>query len=156
MNKSGEYFLLFAIGQLKVALSLDYVSRAIRAVEFKELPGAPEIVTGIINIAGEVIPILNFRKRFKLENKPLAEEDKIIIVNSASLRLGFLVDDIIGLHPVSDKELKSAGDIIPGTDQIIEGVAVINKEVVIIHNLNKFLSLNEEKQLNKALEKQSE
>ena len=152
-SDANEFYLILSISRLKIALSLSVVSRAIRVVEISPLPGAPPIALGILNLGGIVIPILNFRKRFGLKNKSISASDKLVIVNTPNLQFGFIVDEIIGLKPLSEKNIKESENIIPGIDRILDGVAVLENELILIHDVEKFLSLHEENQIKKAIQK---
>lgn len=157
MNKEidNEYILSFRIGRLNLGIYLNIIERAIRAVQISPLPGAPTIASGIINLGGKAIPVVNFRKRFGLKNKQAEPGDKMIIVRSTTLLFGFLADDIIGLKNIKNKSFSESAGMLPGTNKLVEGVAVIDDEMILIHDVNKFLSIKEEKQLSNALEKKS-
>lgn len=147
-----EYIFVFSLDSLKIGLLLKDVHRAIRAVAVSPLPGAPSIVLGIINLGGKVIPIVNFRERFDLKDKPVTLSNKIIIVHSPNLQFGLVADDIIGLLNVKNEDYSNSGEIVPGACGIVEGVAIKDDEMILIHNTSQFLSAEEEIQLSKALE----
>ena len=153
MNIDNEYILSFRIGSLKLGISLNLIDRVIRAVQISNLPGAPPIVKGIINIRGNALPIVNFRKRLKLRPKEAIPSDNIIIVNSSTLTFGFLADEITGLKNIEHKTFYKSEDILPLNNEIVKGVMVIDDEMVLIHDIDKFLSLEEEKKITQALNK---
>ena len=150
-----EYIIYFSIAQLKIGLFIKDVHRVIRAVEITPLPGAPEIVQGIVNVEGEIIPVVNFRKRFQLNDKKISQTDKILIVKSTHLDFCFFSDDVIDLKLISMDRITKSENLIPGTDKLIEGITLVENEIILIHDISKFLSMGEEKQIKKAIDNAS-
>lgn len=145
--------LVFSIDKINFGVLSNVVERVVHAVELSELPGAPTIVDGVINLAGDTIPIVNFRKRLKKKKKPIRLSDKIIIVKTDDLKFGFFIDFIVGLKDVNITKYKETDEVIPHTNIIVEGVAIIDKELVLIHDVNKFFTIQEKNKLSDALEK---
>ena len=67
-----DQLLVFALGDQRCALYLPVVDRVVRMVEITPLPKAPDIVLGVVNVHGEVIPVINVRKRFGLPQRDIA------------------------------------------------------------------------------------
>lgn len=149
--KNDEYIFCFALNTLKIGLLIKDVHRLIRAVEVTPLPGSPSIVSGIINVGGKIIPVIDFRKKFNLKSKAISPSDTIVIVNSESMNLCFFTEEVIGLRTFNEDSFSPSDVIIPESENLVKGVAVIENEIILIHDINKFLSLVEEKQLKKAL-----
>lgn len=146
-----EYILSFSIEDLKLGIFLNLIERVIRAVETTPLPGAPKIVYGVINLGGKTIPIVDFRKRLKLKKKEAIPSDNIVIVKSTNITFGFYTDEILGLKNINKQTFSTTGELIPGKNDLIEGITIIENEMILIHDVNKFLSLSEVNQLSKAL-----
>lgn len=146
-----EYILSFSIESVKLGISLNLTERVIRAIEVSPLPGAPAIVSGVINLGGTSIPIVDFRKRLKLKKKDVIPSDNIIIVKSATITFGFFTDEVLGLKNIKHQAYSTIGEMIPGSNELIEGITIIENEMILIHDVNKFLSLAEVKQLSKVL-----
>lgn len=150
-----EFILIFTINKLKLGVTLDITQRVIHAVEITPLPGAPGIVEGLINLEGNTLPVINIRKRLNLESKKIVPSDKIIVVHTEDISFAFFADEVIGLKEININSIKKSSDLLPETNELIEGIVVIKNEIVLIHNVNKFLSLWEQKKLKKALNKNS-
>jgi len=149
MNDLNSLFI-FSLGNQQFALHLFTVERIVRAVEVTPLPKVPEIVFGIINMQGRIIPVINIRKRFCLPEKEIEPSDQFIIANTSNRVVALVVDSVIGVIQHPGQEIISAGEILPTIDYV-EGVIKIKGDIVLIHNLKQFLSLEEEKTLDKAL-----
>ncbi len=75
--------LVFALDERRFAIALSAVSSVIRAVEVTPLPQSPEIVMGVINVRGTIIPVVNLRKRFGVQDRGLRISDFILIAHTA-------------------------------------------------------------------------
>ncbi|MBI5407991.1 MAG: purine-binding chemotaxis protein CheW [Nitrospirae bacterium] len=145
MNKSGQLFVFLLDGQ-RYAVPLTSVSRVIRAIMVSRLPGAPEIVEGVINVHGEVIPVINIRKRFGLPEREMDIDDQIIIAHTPKLKIAFIADSVEGVIEGSDQAVSPMENIFPHVEYV-EGVITFDGKMVFIHDLEKDLKFNEEELL---------
>lgn len=151
MTKDEIKTVLFKLDERTFALHLESVDRIIRAVEVTPLPKAPEIVLGIINVHGEVIPVVDIRKRFSLPDKKISLTDQIIIVKTSKRKIGFFADSAEGYKQVPEEEIVHDSQIWQGIEYV-DGVIRISDEMVLINNLEKFLMIDEENQIDSALD----
>jgi purine-binding chemotaxis protein CheW len=89
-----QHLMVFSLEAQRFALPLDAVERIVRAVEVTYLPGAPEIVLGVVNIQGRVVCVVNLRKRFGLPERGPELTDQLIIARSAQRSVALLVDSV--------------------------------------------------------------
>ena len=151
MNASIQ-LVVFTLDSLRFALPLSAVERAIRIIEIVPLPKAPDIVIGVINLHGQIIPVVNIRKRFNLSEKEVNLNDHIVISHSKKRLLGILVDNITGVLEFPEHKIITADKIISGIEYV-EGVVKLEDGIILIHDIDKFLSLEEEKALTDAVNK---
>ncbi len=149
MDISGLMVGLTLDGQ-RYALRLAQVDRVIRAVEITPLPQAPEIVAGVINVQGQVIPVVNIRKRFRLPEREIILSDQIVIAHTSRRPVALIVDGTDGVIEFPEHRVVHAGKILPDMEYV-EGIAKLEDGMILIHDLDKFLSLEEEKTLDRAL-----
>ena len=134
----------------RYALRLSTVERVIRAIEITPLPKAPEIVLGIVNIGGRIVPVVNVRKRFRLPEKEIELGDHLILGQTGRRPVALVVDEVSSVVERPEREVITAQEILPGLEYV-QGVAKLEDGVILIHDLDKFLSLEEEAALDKAL-----
>ncbi len=133
------------------ALHLAVVDQVVRMVEVTPLPGAPEIVDGIINVQGRIIPVVNMRKRFGFGLRAVSNTDHIVIARTTRRPVALVVDAVSGVLEYSGQEAVAAQDVLPDLEHI-EGVVKFSDGLILIHDLDKFLSLEEETALEQAME----
>jgi purine-binding chemotaxis protein CheW len=142
--------VVFALDAQKFALYLSSVERVVPVVEITQLPKAPDIVTGIINVQGRIIPVVNIRKRFQLPMKETDLTDKLVISQTTRRTAAIIVDAVCGVIEYPEQKIITAENVLPGMEYI-DGVVKADDGMILIHDLDKFLSLDEEEALNKAL-----
>jgi purine-binding chemotaxis protein CheW len=142
--------LVFSIDGQRYGLHLPAVQTVVRAVEFTPLPRVPDIITGIINMRGKVIPLVNIRRRFRLPERDIKLTDQFIVADTARRTVALSADSVEGAVEYSDENIAAPDTILPKMEYI-EGVAKLADGMVLIHDLDRFLSLDEEKALDDAL-----
>jgi len=144
------WLVIFILDGQRYGLYLDAVEQAIRAVAITRLPKAPGIVIGVINIQGQIIPAVNVRKRFGLPLREMAVSDQVIVARTTARDVAMVVDEVTGIVEYTGMELVPKEKILPGLEHI-DGIVVLNDGLVLIHDLEKFLSLEEQRSLDGAL-----
>ena len=94
---------------------------------------------GVINLAGQVVPVVNIRRRFRLPEKELSLDDQLIIAKTARRTVALLVDSASSLVEVSASDAIHASKILSRIDYI-DGVAKLEDGMILIHDLDKFTS----------------
>ena len=149
-NIDKQKIILFSLDEPRYALYLPVVEKIIRNVEITPLPKAPEIIIGVINFHGEIIPVINIRMRFRLPTREITLEDQFIIARTSERLVAIAVDSVDGVYELGDHQVVDTEKAFPFTDYL-SGIAKIENHIVLINDLEKFLSLDEEQKLNNAL-----
>ncbi len=142
--------LIFTLDELTYALQLPAVARVIHAMEARPLPKSPEIISGIINVQGQIIPVVDIRKRFGLAERETDIDDRIIIADTGKRRIAMFVDTVTGIKELSSRQFSDFGKELPFA-AYIKGVAKLDNELILIYDLEQFLNLDEELVLEQAL-----
>lgn len=140
----------FTVAGILLALPLDRVVRTVRAVAATSLPQAPEIVLGIVNVQGRIVPVVNLRRRLGLAERELALDDQLLIACSATRMLAMIVDAVADVIECEEKNFVAVETVVGGT-RLLKGIVKAPDGMVLIHDLDSFLSLDEERELDAAL-----
>ncbi|MBI1955033.1 MAG: purine-binding chemotaxis protein CheW [Acidobacteria bacterium] len=140
----------FGLDDQRYALPLTAVERIVRIGEITPLPKAPPIVLGIVNIGGRILPVFNVRRRFRLPEREMDLRDQLIIGQTAHRMVALVVDEVSTVLERPEREVIGAQEILPGLEYV-QGVARLEDGMILIHDLDKFLSLEEEAVLDRAL-----
>ena len=150
MDKQNQ-FVVFTLDEQRFGLELTAVERVVRRVEITPLPKAPEIVLGIVNVRGRVVPVVDIRKRFRLAERGPVLSDQIIIARTAQRPVALVVDAVTDVLDRPQEDIIEALRVLPGIEYV-EGVLKLEDGLILIHDLNRFLSLEEEAALGRAAE----
>jgi len=107
-------------------------------------------VSGVVNFHGEIIPVINIRQRFNLPGREIESEDQLIIARTSKRLVALVVDSVTGVQEIDPCQLVGAEEAFPYTDYL-SGIAKVENNIVLIHDLEKFLSLDEQQVMDEAL-----
>ncbi len=148
---SPSQLLAFTVADLQCGLDAPRVERVLRMVALTPLPKAPPVILGAIDLHGEVIPVAGVRERFGRGTTPVALQGRLIVVNTARRKLALAVDAVAGLVDYSPAVVHPADAVSPGLEHL-QGIARLPElGLVLIHDIDRFLSLSEEHQVAAAL-----
>jgi len=147
---SSRQHLIFTLEGHRYTLPLPSIDRVVPAVYITPLPKAPEVVLGVINVQGQIIPVVNLRKRFRLPEREIEPSDQFIVAHTSHRVVALSVDAVLGVSDLPEQIVISGKEIVPGMEYIA-GVAKQEDGVLLIHDLDTCLSLDEEKVLDSAL-----
>lgn len=145
-------WLLLKVDGQTYALPLAAVDRVLRMAEVTPLPGAPEVVEGAINIQGEVVTVVSIRRRLGLTHRAVGVDDSLVVARARTRRLAIIAESVLGVAERPADAVVSTGDITRGIRHI-EGVLKTSDGLVLIYDLDRFFSPEEEQSLNLALER---
>ena len=120
------------------------VQEVLRVTEIAPVPGAPNFVLGIINLRGNVVTVIDTRKRFALPAKEMDDSTRIVIIESDKQTVGIVVDGVSEVVNVGREEIETAPSV--GNDETaryIEGVVSRGDDLLILVDLNKLLTDDE-------------
>lgn len=149
MNDSDQ-LVVFTLDEHRYALPLSAAERGVRMVEITPLPKAPPIVHGAINLAGRIVPVLDVRTRFALPVRQPGLGDQLLIARTATRTVALAVDAVEGVIDAPE-EVVAPPAIVPGLEYLA-GVVKLADGMLFIHDLDRFLSLEEERQLTAAID----
>src|SRR5690606_41983264 len=113
MNESGN-LLVFRLDARRYALALESVDRVISAVDVTPLPAAPDAVMGIINVAGQVVPVFDLRLRFRMVQRGVSPAGQMILACAEGRRVALPVDSTDGLAGLRPGGWLAPGGGLPG------------------------------------------
>lgn len=153
--KDQKKLVVFRLDEQLFALPLSTVERVVRIVEVTPLPKSPDYILGVINFHGEIIPVVNVRRIFNLPEREVELTDKLIIAQTSFRTVSLWIDSVNEVIEIDDEEVIKSEKIFLGID-FVKGVFKLDSGIVLIHDLDKFLTIEETNLLKAALHKQRE
>ena len=140
----------FNIAKELFGVDILMVQEIIRSAPITAVPNSPEFVEGVINLRGDIIPVIDLRKRLNLfSDKSETEHTWILILDIQGRITGFIVDMVTEVLKIEEEQIEHAPDIIVAglESQYIRGVIDIDSELLILLDFNRILLIDEIKKL---------
>lgn len=141
-------WVTFRLGDESYGVDVMQVREVLRFTEIAPVPGAPEFVLGIINLRGNVVTVVDARTRLGMPTREPDDASRIIVVESGEQVMGILVDSVAEVAYLYASQMESAPNV--GNEEssrFIQGVSNRDKDLLILMDLNKLLSVEEWQQL---------
>jgi purine-binding chemotaxis protein CheW len=145
-----DRWVVFSLDAGRYALPLTSVVRIVRAAEITPLPRAPLAVLGALDIAGQVLPVFNVRRKFGLPEREVEPADQFLIARSAHRRVVLPIDFARGVFDCQAGAAIEAAAIAPELTQL-RGVVRLPDGLALIYDLDLFLSADEARALDDSL-----
>jgi purine-binding chemotaxis protein CheW len=128
--------IVFQLKDEEYGVDVHQVKSIERIQEITRVPRTPSFVKGVINLRGVVTPIINLRSRFDIEEAEFTEDTRIVIVHANDLEVGMIVD--------SANDVIDVPAVVGGIDaEYLDGVAKLDRRLLILLNLEKVLNPEE-------------
>ncbi|NQT61035.1 MAG: purine-binding chemotaxis protein CheW [Bacteroidetes bacterium] len=150
MQKENKQYLVFSLDTLRCAIEIINVECVVSVVEITALPNTPEVVLGLINLKGSIIPVLNMHCRFLLTEREIALSDKLIVIQIGKRKTALLVNKIVGIIEAGEEDIITADVIIPGIESF-KGVIRREDGMILVYDPEKLLTYEEFQQLEKTV-----
>ena len=139
------------LGDEEYGVPISQIQEIDRLSKITKVPKAAPFVEGVTNLRGEVIPVLDTRKRFDLEAKLSDDRTRIMIMELGGVKTGLIVDSVREVLSLSKKDIAPPPEAIhSGIDQqFISGIGKVDsgKRMVVLLDVEKILSRAEQKEL---------
>ncbi|MDA3938198.1 MAG: chemotaxis protein CheW [Spirochaetia bacterium] len=141
-----DKFLMFKLGSEEYGIDIKRITAIEELPQITTIPDMPNFVKGVINLRGKVIPAIDLRLRFGIDEKEYDDRTCIVIVSVKESTIGLIVDIVSEVHEIAKDDIgpppvfKNAS----GNEQYISGLAKKGEEVKIILDVEKIIS-NEHK-----------
>ncbi len=142
LEQQADKFLMFMLGSEEYGIDITRITAIEELPQITTIPDMPNFVKGVINLRGKVIPAVDLRLRFGIEEREYDDRTCIVIVSMNESTIGLIVDIVSEVHEIAKNDIgpppsfKNAS----GKEQYIAGLAKKGEEVKIILDVNKIIS----------------
>ncbi|RWZ60472.1 purine-binding chemotaxis protein CheW [Halobacillus fulvus] len=133
--------LVFQLNDEEYTVPVENVGSIERMMPITRVPGAAEFVKGVINLRGVVTPVIDLRQRFDLEEMAATEQTRIITVSIEEIDVGLIVDGANDVLDLDEESIEPPPEVVGTIEaEYIEGVAKLDRRLLILLNMSKVLS----------------
>lgn len=144
MSSGGENkYVIFRLEDESYGINIDDVRSIEKIQDYTRVPNTKEYVKGVMNLRGEVIPIVDLRKKLGLSEKEVNSSSRVIVVSKDDVKVGLLVDSSSEVIEIDKNDIDNP----PSTGNkdfkdYIKGIGKVNKRLIILIDLEKLLDLS--------------
>jgi purine-binding chemotaxis protein CheW len=131
-------FCTFYLDKLMFGVELEKVQEVIRYLEITEIPLAPRVVSGLMNLRGQIVTGIDLRRRLDLTDRPKEMHPMNVVIRSTDGAVSLLVDDIGDVVEVTEESFECPPETLQGkVREVILGVHKLEKQLMHVLNTEK-------------------
>jgi purine-binding chemotaxis protein CheW len=131
-------FCTFYLDKLMFGIELQKVQEVLRHLELNGIPLAPDVVSGLMNLRGQIITAIDLRRRLELPNRPDGMLPMNVVVRSADGAISFLVDEIGDVVEVDEDSFERPPETLQGkVREVILGIHKLDKQLMHVLDTEK-------------------
>lgn len=139
-KKNSSQFVGFQIAGQEYAFRIEQIQEIVILAQVTKTPQVPPYVEGVSNLRGTIIPIINLRKLFGLEPKPVDSETRTIVVNVGERTMGCTVDMVSQVMRIPEESIQPAPETVTANGaNYISGFARQNGRLMILLDIDELL-----------------
>ena len=142
----------FRLAQEEYGIEITKVQEIILMGEITRVPQTPHFIKGLINLRNTVIPIVDLRLRFSLEEQESTDETRIMVMNVAGKTIGIIVDAVSEVLRITNKQIALPPPTVAGLGrEYLTGLVKLEKRLLILLDIDKILGEAEADSLESAI-----
>lgn len=143
-------YVVFKIENEFYGIEIENVQGIEKVQDFTRVPNAKNYIKGVINLRGEVVPIIELRKRFELEEKEIDENSRIIVLSLNEIQVGMLVDSSSEVIEFTSEEIDTAPPLMESDhEDFVKAIGKKDERLIILLSTEKILDIKDNIEENK-------
>lgn len=135
-----DRYLTFKLGNEDYGIEIKHVIEIVGIQRITEVPDMPSFVKGVINLRGQVIPVMDVRIRFGMESREYDDRTCVIVVRVKEVTVGFIVDTVSEVRDIAPENVAPPPKMTDSTERkSILGLGKVGQEVKILLDVTQLL-----------------
>ncbi|NLM10764.1 MAG: chemotaxis protein CheW [Clostridiaceae bacterium] len=141
MSTNQKQYVVFRIDKDEYGSDINKVTVIERMLTITRVPKTPPYIKGVINLRGDVIPVMDLRTRFGLPEKEADDDTRIIIVEVDNISYGIIVDSVLEVIQLDETSIESVSGFVNNVSlDYVSGIAKSDTRLITLLNLEKLIS----------------
>ncbi len=149
-TQKGRY-LTFSLGNETYGIEIKYVTEIIGIQSITELPELPGYIRGIINLRGQIIPVMDVRLRFKKEFREYNDRTCIVVIDINEVAVGLIVDSVSEVITIAEQDITPPPQLKGQSNRYIKEIGKVGNEVKLLLDCEKMLTEKEWEDLSEVI-----
>lgn len=148
-----KQLVIFKLAGEQYGIDIARVQEITKMAQITAVPRSPHFVQGVVNLRGEVIPVIDMRKRFEIQSQEYTDRTRIIVSELSNKKIGLIVDEVMEVLRVSARKFEEVPDIVNNEhgQAYMDGIVNTDNRMIMALNLENVLESREWTQLDKIL-----
>lgn len=130
----------FNLGKEEYAVDILNVQEIIRLLNITRVPKSENHIEGVVNLRGNIIPIINLHKKFNLQSEGNEEDKRIVVFQFDDLKVGIIVDEVSEVLRLGKEDIEDTEKVYSSINaEHIKGIAKVNNRLLILLDLFKIM-----------------
>ncbi len=129
----------FLVGEEEYAIPILSIQEIIKPIPYTRVPRTPDYVLGVFNLRGNVIPLIDLRKKFSLSSKSHDQDTRYIVLKDDNNVVGFVIDKLTEAIRIKEKDIEETPETLNKKDSYIYGIGKRSNSILTILNVEVLL-----------------
>ncbi len=144
VEKEKKQYIVVKIGGEHYGIDISYIDNIVRMSKITRVPKAPSYYRGVINLRGEVVPVMSLRRRMELDDDEFTDASRIIILKLETGGLmGVIVDEVKEVLSLSEDDIEAPTSTLKSKNSFINGVGTNGDELISIFEISSIIGEND-------------
>ncbi|MEW6182076.1 MAG: chemotaxis protein CheW [Bacillota bacterium] len=140
VENQDDKFLTFILGEGEYGIGIGSVTEIIRVQNITDVPDMPSHVRGVINLRGKVLPVMDVRLRFGMEERAYDDRTCIVVINVNNHTVGLIVDRVSEVLDIRKSDIEAPPQVKKGEgSRFVSGMGKVGEKVKILLNADRVL-----------------
>ncbi|SMP47403.1 chemotaxis protein CheW [Anoxynatronum buryatiense] len=140
-----DQYVIFKLDGESYGVSIHFVEIIEKVTDITRVPNAQPYILGVINLRGEIVPVIDLRKLFGLESIPVTDDSRIIILSVEELTVGIMTDSSSEVLSIPQENIENATSVLSHVEETsIKGIGKIDDRMIIMLDVFAILGLNDQ------------
>lgn len=137
-------FIVVKFDLEQYGINIQYIQNIVRMLKITRVPNAPSYIKGVVNLRGEIIPVMSVRNKFSLPEDVYTNLTRIIIVKVEGNAIGLIVDEVLEVVQLSEEQIeKLVRDSHDDKSKYVYAVGKMGEELVTLLNVEALIGVDE-------------
>lgn len=139
-SENESKYIIFKINKEMYAIDVKSVNNIIQMPKITQVPSSPKYYRGVINLRGEIIPVMSLRRRMNYDDDSFTSNSRIIILNIGEDNLlGIVVDEVNEVLNISSSDIEQPSQFIKNEESLVCGVGKIGDMIISILSVDSMI-----------------
>ena len=134
-------YIVIRLGDEQYGIDIRYIDNIVRMQHITRVPKVPAYLKGVINLRGEVVPVMSLRRKFELPDKENTNASRILILKvEGNAKIGILVDEVREVVTLTDDDIEQIATESGDTRTYLTGVGKYNESLISLLNIGALIA----------------